>query len=529
MTVTDNILHTTTTSNYTPNDLNQYTNISVNSSNQSVLWDNNFNLSGYNGWTYTYDAENNLVSVLGNGHSATFTYDALGRCVKRVLDGITTVFTYDEWTPVAEWDGSGNLVATNVYGLGDDELLYRLEGTTQLFYKSDPRGNVMFLLDGNGNGVEKYKYDAFGSATITDWNGNARAMSAYGNRFMFGSREYIGTIGLYDMRNRVYDPSMGRFYQTDPIGFAGDSWNLYRFCGNNPLLGGDPSGLDGLDTGFDLSADAFPSSGDFSDLSSDYDDSLVDGVDPAFGESLSIDNDMESSYQTAGSDNPHDYIDVSDFSGEPSSSSTVTESTTLDTSSTSFSAVASTSNEVQGTTASAAESATQSSSDFLRTIGLLHDFGEIGNKSVTGRAEHLQKLGKFVLNGREYKYGFSGYGSAGSSALAVRAAKIRQAKLATIGKNLSRSGTAIGAILAVVELNEHGFSHRQMVRTGFVWGGSYAALRAEPPFGAGIAIGIIVTDAMGGFDGLYSYFDDTPRFKLQDLLAPPKPTQPAGQ
>jgi RHS repeat-associated protein len=245
MTVTDNILGTNTTTSYdnNTNDLNQLTSVTVNGVAQSVGWENNLNLSSYNGWTYSYDAENRLMSVSGNGHSAAFVYDGLGRCVKRVLDGATTIFTYDQWTPIVEWDGSGNLVASNVYGLGDDEIVYRSGGSTQLFYKSDPMGNVKFLLDQNGTGIEKYKYDAFGSPTITDWSGNARTNSTCGNRFMFSGREYFSALGLYDMRNRVYDPTMGRFYQTDLIGFAGDSWNLYRFCGNNPLLGGDTIGL----------------------------------------------------------------------------------------------------------------------------------------------------------------------------------------------------------------------------------------------------------------------------------------------
>jgi RHS repeat-associated protein len=104
-------------------------------------------------------------------------------------------------------------------------------------------GNVMYLLNASGTGAEKYKYDAFGAPKITDWTGNARTSSACGNRFMFSGRDYLDSLGLYDLRNRVYDPSMGHFYQTDPLGFASDPANLYRFSGNNPLLGGDPTGL----------------------------------------------------------------------------------------------------------------------------------------------------------------------------------------------------------------------------------------------------------------------------------------------
>jgi RHS repeat-associated protein len=280
MTVVDNILHTTTSTTYAPVDLNQYSSITVNGTAHSLSWDTNFNLKNYNGWAYAYDAENRLISVSGNGHSATFTYDAVGRCVKRVIDqGTPTVYTYDQWTPVAEWDGNGNIMAANVFGLGDDEILYRGTTSSQLLYKSDPMGNVKFILDISSNGIEKYTYDGFGQPQITDANGNTRTASAYGNRFMFSGREYFSELGLYDMRNRVYDPAMGRFYQTDPIGFQGDPLNLYRFCGNNPLLGGDPMGLQEDDSGL-----SFTLGGDWG-ISPDWSSSNVDVSSSWWGDS----------------------------------------------------------------------------------------------------------------------------------------------------------------------------------------------------------------------------------------------------
>ncbi len=44
-------------------------------------------------------------------------------------------------------------------------------------------------------------------------------------------------------RNRFYSPDIGRFLQPDPIGFRGDRTNLYRYCGNNPVIRKDPFGL----------------------------------------------------------------------------------------------------------------------------------------------------------------------------------------------------------------------------------------------------------------------------------------------
>jgi RHS repeat-associated protein len=63
-------------------------------------------------------------------------------------------------------------------------------------------------------------------------------------RHLFTGQQWYSELGLYDLRNRYYSPDIGRFLQPDPIGFGGDSTNLYRYCGNNPLKGSDPLGLD---------------------------------------------------------------------------------------------------------------------------------------------------------------------------------------------------------------------------------------------------------------------------------------------
>jgi RHS repeat-associated protein len=89
---------------------------------------------------------------------------------------------------------------------------------------------------------ERYSYDAFGNTTIRDTQGNLRTTSAYGNRFMFTGREYDSETGNYYYRARYCKPSIGRFLQPDPIGYAG-GLNLYTYCGNNPINYTDPLGL----------------------------------------------------------------------------------------------------------------------------------------------------------------------------------------------------------------------------------------------------------------------------------------------
>ncbi len=230
-----------TLTSYTPNNLNQYTNVGG-----GMGYDSNFNLTSYSawgGWTYAFNAENQLTSASGSGNTAQFVYDGLGRCVKRTINGATGLFAYDGWKPIVEWDGSGNFSAWNIYGAGPDEILWRCQGNGNIRYHTDKQGNIAFLLDGNGNGIERYTYDAFGSPTVTDWNGaNPRTSSNYSNRFMFTGREFFAEMGVMDYRNRFYHPGLGRFLQPDPTGFAAGDLNLFRYCGGDPVNNVDPTG-----------------------------------------------------------------------------------------------------------------------------------------------------------------------------------------------------------------------------------------------------------------------------------------------
>jgi hypothetical protein len=59
----------------------------------------------------------------------------------------------------------------------------------------------------------------------------------------------MSNLGLYYYKARFYSPALGRFLQTDPIGFADDT-NLYAYVGNNPINLTDPTGLAAYDGGF---------------------------------------------------------------------------------------------------------------------------------------------------------------------------------------------------------------------------------------------------------------------------------------
>jgi len=116
------------------------------------------------------------------------------------------------------------------------------------YFHYDANGNCTLQTDLSGNIAEQYDYDAFGQPYFYDANGaamtvNGQPGSVWGNRFLFTGREWLSDLKLYDYRNRLYNPELGRFMQPDPKEFGAGDYNLYRYCHNDPVNKTDPMGL----------------------------------------------------------------------------------------------------------------------------------------------------------------------------------------------------------------------------------------------------------------------------------------------
>ena len=104
------------------------------------------------------------------------------------------------------------------------------------FYASNLQGDIVAILDSNGNPVVEYTYDAWGKIlTIT---GSMASTLGVLNPLRYRGYIYDTELGLYYLQSRYYNPAIGRFLNADSYASTGQGIlgnNMFAYCGNNPI------------------------------------------------------------------------------------------------------------------------------------------------------------------------------------------------------------------------------------------------------------------------------------------------------
>lgn len=181
---------------------------------------------------YTYDSRNRLIGVDSETTQAAYTYDALGRRSSKTVNGDTTKHIWSGSEIVEDTDADGGVKAKYYRGINPVATVTKTAGeATVYYYRYDEKGSVTSM-SGSGGIALSYEYDAFGNQTEAEGD-------VY-NPYRYTGEYYDEETGFVYLRNRYYDPSIGRFTQEDP---AKDGANWYVYCGNNPVSFVDPLGL----------------------------------------------------------------------------------------------------------------------------------------------------------------------------------------------------------------------------------------------------------------------------------------------
>ena len=166
-----------------------------------------------------------------------YLVDSCNRRIGKKINGtLTQGFLYqDQLNPIAELDGSGNMVTRFIYADKINIPAYMVKDGKTYRIISDHLGSPRLVIDSqSGEVAQRIEYDVWGNIT-EDTNPGFQP-------FGFAGGIYDQHTGLVRFGARDYDPVTARWTSKDPIRFAGGDANLYAYVFADPVNFMDSNG-----------------------------------------------------------------------------------------------------------------------------------------------------------------------------------------------------------------------------------------------------------------------------------------------
>jgi RHS repeat-associated protein len=216
--------HGSGTTSTTSNGLNQLA-----SWNATVTHDAKGNITSDGTNSFSFSPENLMTGVTVPPYgSASFAYDPTMRLAS---SGLQRFHRFQD-DILAEYYGS-ILVERMIPGAGEDETVATMNrfGVRNWYY-ADERGSNIATAGDAGTGTSQVAYDEYGKPGTTT-----------PPRMGYTGQMLLITDKVYDYKNRMYHPGLGRFLQPDPIGYNA-GMNLYAYVNGDPINFIDTSGTE---------------------------------------------------------------------------------------------------------------------------------------------------------------------------------------------------------------------------------------------------------------------------------------------
>ena len=196
--------------------------------------------------TYEYDLLNRLTSYSQTNHeegesvSADYAYDPTGMRISKKLENENQInYVWSGGNIIGEYGIDGS--KTYLRGAGGEIVKTKDGNSEERYFAYNGHGDTTSIIEKDPESVSfgvtaTYEYDAFGNLIEGSETGETHE-----NSFRYNGQQVDEESGLIYLRNRYYNPEIGRFITEDPIR---DGTNWYVYCINNPIALFDAFGLD---------------------------------------------------------------------------------------------------------------------------------------------------------------------------------------------------------------------------------------------------------------------------------------------
>jgi RHS repeat-associated protein len=214
-------------------------------------YDDSGNLTSDGTTKYSYGSNGRLSGVVGGGVASDYRYNGLGQRVVKASAGGAVYFVYDEsGRLLGEYDGAGKAIQETVY-LGDLPVAVLKPGISGS--KSSPSVlgiNYVYadhltaprVLTRASDNKMVWRWDNADPFGVDQPDENPGRLGVFTYNLRFPGQVFDKETNNHYNYFRDYDPQMGRYVQSDPIGLKGGI-NTYAYVGANPVGKTDPLGL----------------------------------------------------------------------------------------------------------------------------------------------------------------------------------------------------------------------------------------------------------------------------------------------
>ena len=200
-----------------------------------------------NRYAATWSYGRRLTGLSSGSEAFSYSYNADGIRTAKTVNGVKHTYALSGTTILnEEWTENGvQHLMMYVYDANGSPvgMVYRnstmaANATEEYLFVKNIQGDILHVYNSAGKKLVSYVYDAWGNIISTTYSNGGGTSAARFNSFTYRGYYRDSETGMYYLNSRYYNPKMGRFISADAYVSTGQGllgYNMYAYCGNNPV------------------------------------------------------------------------------------------------------------------------------------------------------------------------------------------------------------------------------------------------------------------------------------------------------